>query len=120
MTQNSKIDVDTPDETAAEQRASAADAPTAEQDTVSDETAAPDAGQPSEGEAAAEREPAVSEPVSLEQDLKDEIARLGEENARLKDQSLRALAEAENTRRRAEREKEDTARYSISSFAKDL
>jgi molecular chaperone GrpE len=45
---------------------------------------------------------------------------LGAEIARLKDQLLRALAEIENTRRRAEREREDTARYAISAFARDI
>ena len=38
----------------------------------------------------------------------------------LKDQLLRALAEAENTRRRAQREREDTAKYSIANFARDV
>ena len=38
----------------------------------------------------------------------------------LKDQLLRALAEAENTRRRARREKEDTAKYAIANFARDV
>lgn len=42
------------------------------------------------------------------------------EIARLKDQLLRALAEVENTRRRGEREREDTARYAISGFARDI
>ncbi|MEI6986640.1 MAG: nucleotide exchange factor GrpE [Rhodospirillaceae bacterium] len=46
---------------------------------------------------------------SLEQDL-----------ASLKDQLLRALAEIENSRRRAQREREDMAKYAISNFAKDL
>jgi molecular chaperone GrpE len=38
----------------------------------------------------------------------------------LKDQLLRALADVENTRRRAQREKEDTAKYAIASFARDI
>lgn len=38
----------------------------------------------------------------------------------LKDQLLRALAEAENTRRRAQREKEDATKYSIANFARDV
>jgi len=38
----------------------------------------------------------------------------------LKDQLLRALADVENTRRRAQREKEDTAKYAITSFARDV
>jgi len=40
--------------------------------------------------------------------------------AALKDQLLRALAEAENTRRRAQKEREDTAKYAIASFAKEM
>ena len=50
----------------------------------------------------------------------DGLAALREDNAKLKDQLLRALAEAENSRRRAQREKEDTARFAISKFATDL
>ena len=42
------------------------------------------------------------------------------ENAQLKDQLLRALAEAENTRRRAQKEREDTAKYAVANFAKDM
>jgi molecular chaperone GrpE len=38
----------------------------------------------------------------------------------LKDQSLRALAEVENIRRRAERDQVDTAKYAVSKFAGDL
>ena len=42
------------------------------------------------------------------------------ENAALKDRLMRALAETENVRRRAEREREDTAKYAVSKFAGDL
>lgn len=42
------------------------------------------------------------------------------EFAALKDQSLRALAEAENTRRRAEREVADMSKYAVAGFARDL
>tara|TARA_Y100001960_G_C14480373_1_gene731481 strand:- start:119 stop:766 length:648 start_codon:yes stop_codon:yes gene_type:complete len=38
----------------------------------------------------------------------------------LKDQLLRALAEIENVRRRASREREDAVKYGISGFAKDI
>lgn len=38
----------------------------------------------------------------------------------LKDQLLRALAESENIRRRAQREKEDASRFAIANFARDL
>lgn len=49
-----------------------------------------------------------------------ELAQLREENAELRDQALRAVAEAENTRRRLAREKEDMTRYAIAGFARDL
>jgi len=38
----------------------------------------------------------------------------------LNDRVLRLAAELENTRRRAEREKQDASRYAIASFARDL
>ncbi len=38
----------------------------------------------------------------------------------LEDQLLRALAETENVRRRAAREREDTAKFAVSDFARDL
>lgn len=48
------------------------------------------------------------------------IAALQSEAATAKDQALRALAEAENTRRRAVKEREDAGKYAISAFARDL
>lgn len=42
------------------------------------------------------------------------------ELAAMKDQALRALAETENTRRRAERETQDMSKYAVSNFARDL
>lgn len=48
------------------------------------------------------------------------IEALRTENASLKEQALRYAAEAENTRRRAEREINDSRAYAISKFAKDL
>lgn len=50
----------------------------------------------------------------------ERVAALQAEVAGLKDQLLRAMAETENTRRRAQREREDTSRYAIASFAKEL
>ncbi len=49
-----------------------------------------------------------------------ELAELRAENEKLRDQLLRALADAENTRRRAQRDKEDTARFAVAGFARDL
>jgi molecular chaperone GrpE len=48
------------------------------------------------------------------------VAQLEAEVASLKDQVLRTLAETENVRRRTEREREDTAKYAVSKFAKEL
>jgi molecular chaperone GrpE len=42
------------------------------------------------------------------------------ENASLRDRLLRALAEAENTRRRADRATEDARRFAIADFAREL
>ncbi len=42
------------------------------------------------------------------------------ENADLKDRMLRALADTENTRRRAEREKQDASQYAVTKFARDM
>ena len=42
------------------------------------------------------------------------------ENAELKDQRLRALAEVENVRRRAEKEKADASSYAVTKFARDM
>lgn len=42
------------------------------------------------------------------------------EIAAMKDQALRALAEAENTRRRAERDVQETSKYAVTGFARDL
>jgi molecular chaperone GrpE len=52
--------------------------------------------------------------------LEDEILGLRAEIADLKDRLLRAVAETENSRKRAERERQETARYAIVGFARDL
>ena len=48
------------------------------------------------------------------------IAVLQAEVADLKDQLLRAVAETENIRRRAAREKQDISKFAITGFARDL
>ncbi|MEG6508204.1 nucleotide exchange factor GrpE [Methyloligella sp. 2.7D] len=50
----------------------------------------------------------------------DDLQALADENAELRDRLLREMAEMENVRRRAEREKADTAKYAISNFARDV
>jgi molecular chaperone GrpE len=48
------------------------------------------------------------------------LAVLEAELAEHKDRLLRALAETENVRRRAQREREDASKYAVTGFAKDL
>ncbi|MBV8979044.1 MAG: nucleotide exchange factor GrpE [Alphaproteobacteria bacterium] len=50
----------------------------------------------------------------------EETEALRAELAEMRDRMLRALADAENTRRRAEREKQDASQYAIARFARDM
>lgn len=54
------------------------------------------------------------------EDSAAKIAALEEDVRTAKDQALRALAEAENTRRRALKEREDIRKYAVADFARDL
>jgi molecular chaperone GrpE len=49
-----------------------------------------------------------------------EIEMLRTEMASMRDRMLRALADAENTRRRAEKEKQDVSQYAVTRFARDM
>ena len=84
------------------------------------EGTAPEAGIPDReakaGEAPAE--PAESEPAA--EPVPDPHAELEGQIADLTDRFARAVAELENYRRRAEREREDVAKYAISNFARDM
>jgi molecular chaperone GrpE len=53
-------------------------------------------------------------------DLAAELQKARSEAASMKDQALRALAEAENTRRRAQRDREEFARYAVAPLAKEI
>jgi molecular chaperone GrpE len=57
---------------------------------------------------------------AVEESVTEDTIDLSEEVARLKDQLLRIMADLENTRKRAEREKDDVRKYAISGFCKDL
>lgn len=59
----------------------------------------------------------VSDPLA---DPADEIARLTAERDDLRDRWMRALAEAENTRKRAEKDRREAERYGSSRLARDL
>lgn len=79
----------------------------------------PEDAEPVEEEAAAvEGQPQSAEAIAGA--LQAVIAEKDAEIESLKDQSLRALAEVENIRRRAEREKADAAKFGVSKLVGDL
>ncbi len=98
-----------------EAKAEAVPGAPAPEGTVPEETV-PEAVAPDQeakaGEAPAE--PARAEPAP------DPKAELEAQIADLTDRFARAVAELENYRRRAEREREDVAKYAISNFARDM
>src|SRR5690242_54593 len=59
-----------------------------------------------------------SEPSGVS--LEEQIRQAELEASDLKDRLLRALAETENVRRRAERDRSDAAKYGVTQFARDL
>ncbi|WP_020188279.1 nucleotide exchange factor GrpE [Methylopila sp. 73B] len=67
------------------------------------------------GAAGPDREPLQGEPAP-----DTSMAKLAEELATTKDRLLRSLAEQENARELARRQREDAVRYAASAFARDL
>lgn len=65
------------------------------------------------GGAASEQNTAAAAPKAGEATAEQQIAEL-------KDRLLRSLAEIENVRRRADKEREDTAKYAVSNFAREI
>lgn len=61
----------------------------------------------------------LPEDVDMEVET-DPVAALQEEVAMLKDQVLRARAETENVRRRADRDRADASAYAVTGFARDM
>ncbi|MGV8997595.1 MAG: nucleotide exchange factor GrpE [Parvibaculaceae bacterium] len=62
----------------------------------------------------------INEGGPAEPDPFQVLLELQKENLELKDKALRAIAEAENTRRRAMKEKEDAQRYGAQRFGGDM
>ncbi len=71
-----------------------------------------------EGEAA--NTDAEAQAAETQRSPEERIAALEAEVADLKDKLLRALAEAENVRRRSERQRIDASRYAIAGFAREV
>ena len=71
-----------------------------------------------------EKEEQVSEELKDQEEAEispeDLIEKLNEEITDLKDQRLRAIAELENFRKRAEKDQSDALKYGISNFAKEI
>ena len=71
-----------------------------------------------------EKEEQVSEEPKDQEEAEispeDLIEKLNEEITGLKDQRLRAIAELENFRKRAEKDQSDALKYGISNFAKEI
>ena len=63
-----------------------------------------------------------AETIAEAQELTGEqrIAELEKQLAEMKDRALREMAEAENTRRRAQKEREETSKYAVANFAKEM
>ncbi len=73
------------------------------------------------GEAEAPPPEGAGEPVEAPSESpEDTIVKLESDLASTHDKLLRAVAETENVRRRAQRDKEDMARYAVTNFARDL
>jgi len=64
----------------------------------------------------------VSAPEALDPGVEAaaRIAELEKQLAEMKDRALREMADAENTRRRAQKEREDTSKYAVATFAKEI
>ena len=72
----------------------------------------------SETEERVSEEPKEKEEAEISTD--DLIEKLNEEITGLKDQRLRAIADLENFRKRAEKDQSDALKYGISNFAKEI
>ena len=72
----------------------------------------------SEKEEQVSEEPKDQEEAEISHE--DLIEKLNEEITGLKDQRLRAIAELENFRKRAEKDQSDALKYGISNFAKEI
>lgn len=96
------------------------------EETEADGPAKDTAATPEKAEASAPADPAdatieeLMEGIDAATGAETRIAELEAEREELKDRLLRALAEAENTRRRAERDRKDAETYGGTRLARDM
>ncbi len=104
-----------------EEGAAAAEPQEAEpQEAQAQEAEAPEAEADTEPDTVPAAEPEAEEAPAPEPGPEERLAAAEAEIVELKDRLLRAMAETENVRRRAERDRAETAKYGIASFARDL
>lgn len=97
--------------------------PTHQPDLSQDSLAQPEnaAGATGKDVGASPDDVAAADPASAtSSDPAEILAALKTEVSGLKDQLLRTLAEMDNLRKRTDREKEDTAKYAVTAFARDI
>lgn len=87
---------------------------------MSEQTSAPETGDDVNATAAAAPDAPAAAPAQAGAETSGEKDRLEAEIATLKDKFLRAFAEAENVRRRADKEIADAKVYGIANFARDM
>lgn len=81
------------------------------------ETPLPESAHKQATPAAANENDSVSSAISPEQ---QKIATLEQEVAALKDQRIRALAEVDNIRKRAQRDQDELSKYAVTGFAREM
>lgn len=92
-----------------------------EQEKTSEETAENDPESPQQDAPTDETAPDAATPENQDIPVENEqTSDPAAEIAALNDKLLRTLAEGENLRRRAQREREDTAKFAITNFARDI
>jgi molecular chaperone GrpE len=64
--------------------------------------------------------PSPGKNATVKEEIADKIKVLEEEIAALRDQRMRALAETDNVRKRAQRDQEELSKYAIAAFARDM
>jgi molecular chaperone GrpE len=69
---------------------------------------------------APEEQASQTETGSAPESLEEALAAARAEAAQMKDQALRAMAEAENTRKRAVRDRDDAQKYGVTNFAREM
>ncbi|WP_442756912.1 nucleotide exchange factor GrpE [Methylocystis sp. JAN1] len=83
------------------------------------ETPPPQGANADEAHASSLSQPSAESPIT-EPEPFTELENLYQENASLKDKALRAMAEVENVRRRAEKEVADAKIYGVANFAREM